>query len=380
MHKLKLGIAVVNVDNRAFNSTQQTMLLEPRLYKDLTAEGNQLNIDVYVFSANELNKQEKSLSGFRYLNDAWTKEVVPFPDIVYDRCFYHQSEEKRKLDAALTFIKGVHPFMLINNNLPSKLQVHEQLNRHAALMPYLPHTERLTTVHLIKKWMAMYPSGVVLKPAAGMQGKGILHIYTDELSKQLHVSGRSFKNEIVTAGFSRELNLYRWIYKFIGKTPYMIQPYLPLKSHSNEPFDLRVLIQKDNYGAWKITGIMARVGQQQGLTSNIHGGGKAMQANELLSENLGSSKAERLLQKIHMITGYAATAIEESFGRFGELAFDFGVENDGRLWLLECNSKPGRDAFRQSNQAGAEQLAIVRPLQYALYLHQQKQRMQHAVL
>jgi len=380
MLNLKLGIAVAHIDRKSIEGSQQIILPEPRLCKALSIEGRSLQIDVYVFSADELNKKEKKLSGFRFMNGQWIKEIVPFPDVVYDRCFYNHSDEKRKHDAALSFIQELHPFVHINNNLPSKLLVHSQLLRHDTLYPYLPHTELLSTIHLIKKWLAKYPSGVILKPVAGMQGKGILHLFHDEGNKQFQVTGRSFKNEIITLSFIRELNLFKWLYKFKGKIPYLIQPYFSLRSHLDEPYDLRVLMQKDYSAKWKITGIMARVGQQQGLTSNIHGGGKSMLAYPLLSKKLGGAKAERLLQHIHMISGHAATAVEENFGRFGELAFDFGVESNGKIWLLECNSKPGRDVFRNSDQVDIEQLAIVRPLQYALYLHQQKHRFHHAIL
>jgi len=63
----------------------------------------------------------------------------------------------------------------------------------------------------------------------------------------------------------------------------------------------------------------------------------------------------------------AAEAAESSFGRFAELGLDFGVEPDGRLWLLEMNSRPGREAFA-GFAGGTARTAVERPLLYARLL------------
>ncbi|WP_277714094.1 YheC/YheD family protein [Paenibacillus mucilaginosus] len=61
-------------------------------------------------------------------------------------------------------------------------------------------------------------------------------------------------------------------------------------------------------------------------------------------------------------------ALEAGYGRFAELGIDFGVDRDGRLWLLEVNSKPGRSVFTLLGDARAAEAALLRPLQYAASL------------
>ncbi|WP_374701241.1 YheC/YheD family protein [Thalassobacillus sp. C254] len=34
--------------------------------------------------------------------------------------------------------------------------------------------------------------------------------------------------------------------------------------------------------------------------------------------------------------------IEESYGRFGEMGIDIGIDQGGNLWIIECNAKPGK--------------------------------------
>src|SRR5690606_3093773 len=112
----------------------------------------------------------------------------------------------------------------------------------------------------------------------------------------------NMRNESFSANFISELNLLKWLYHFKRDLSYLIQPYLQLKNKDDCPFDIRVLMQKDFTGQWQLTGSVARVGEPSGITSNLHGGGKVHDPLLLLSEKMGSYKAERLLQNLHMIS------------------------------------------------------------------------------
>lgn len=61
-------------------------------------------------------------------------------------------------------------------------------------------------------------------------------------------------------------------------------------------------------------------------------------------------------------------ALEERYGRLGELGIDYGIDRDGNIWLLEVNSRPGRASFFQIRQPKCAFRAINRPLEYARYL------------
>jgi hypothetical protein len=80
----------------------------------------------------------------------------------------------------------------------------------------------------------------------------------------------------------------------------------------------------------------------------------------------GESAAAALQARIRSVSERAAGHLEQHFGRLAELGFDFGVEPDGRLWLLEANAKPGREAFEQDERIS--RLAALRPLRYAAFL------------
>lgn len=367
MDNLKLGIIVAKIEYQQQADKVEVIFPEPRFYQQLANLADQYGIELYIFSSSEWT--ERGLFGYRLRHDEWRREPVPLPDIVYDRCFFTSTRQRQACEHMLSALKRKKHFQSFNSSLPNKLLVYEALHSVEELIPYLPYTEPLHTLASISRWLSLYPDGVILKPAAGMHGKGVLHLHYNRQLAQYEVRGRNLRNESFQTSFSSELNVLKWLYRFKREMNYIIQPYLQLKNAKDEPFDIRVLMQKDHSGQWQLTGSIARVGQRHGLTSNMHGGGEARNPLTLLAEKLGSYKAERLLEKIHMISGQTVTAIEAHFGRFGELALDFGVTPQGSIWVLECNSKPGRQAFH----SGAEELlALVheRPLQYAQYLQQ----------
>ncbi|MCR2802550.1 YheC/YheD family endospore coat-associated protein [Paenibacillus soyae] len=346
---------------------EQAFPSEPRLCRELLSASIAMGMQAYVFTAADYNPRTQTLFGSRYADGAWERQPVPLPDVVYDRSFCRSAEERRSAAITLARMGEQRRFQFLNGKLPGKLTIYQALLEDDALAPYLPRTTPYTA-DALRNRLPERKSGLVLKPAAGMQGRGLVHISLAALSGELLARGRTGSNRRFSRSFAEITELSGWLKPFMRGSAFLIQPYLVLRDIENRPFDIRVLLQKDGSGAWKLTGMAARRGESGSLTSNLHGGGAAISAGRLLETNFGKPEAERLYRKIHTICGHTAKRLEDSFGRFGELAFDFGIEPSGKLWLLEANSKPGRDAFRQIGDDSAMKLSIERPLRYASYL------------
>lgn len=340
---------------------------EPRLCRELCLASRALVADAYVFSANDYDPRTHTLYGSRFVDGAWVRQPVPLPDIIYDRSFCRSLEHRMSTAIALSAMQEQRRFQFLNGKLPGKLTIYQALQEDEALAPYLPRTTVYTEDGLLQR-LQNGSAGLILKPTAGMQGRGLVHIARDPRENKLLASGRTRSNRMFTRAFAGITELSAWLKRFMRGSAFLIQPYLRLRDSENRPFDIRVLLQKDGSGTWKLTGMAARRGQPGSLTSNLHGGGSAISAHRFLDANFGKPEAERLCRKIHTISGHTAKRLEDSFGRFGELAFDFGIEPSGKLWLLEANAKPGRDAFRQIGDEAALKLSIERPLRYASYL------------
>lgn len=343
---------------------------EPRLCGEMALAALPLGIMLYVFAPDDYNSVTGQLHGYCYSmpERRWRRSPVPLPDIVFDRRFPRTREERARGAAALEQMQLRGRCRLLGASLPSKWRVYESLQEDPELAALLPPTVAYESRAQLASMLERSADGIVLKPAAGMQGRGLLHLNENPIDGTIAATGRTRNNRAFALTFCSRDDVHEWLDGFMGRSAFIVQPYLALSDADNRPFDIRILLQKDGSGSWKLTGAAARVGLRGGLTSNLHGGGDARPAKTLLAANLGPSAAERLLKVLHTLSGKTARRLEERFGRFAELAFDFGIDLAGNLWLLEANAKPGRDAFRLIGDEEACRLAVLRPLQFARLL------------
>lgn len=364
---VNLGIAVALIRHQALDSESEPVLPEPSFYRSLSIAGRQLGIDAYVFDAEGLQPQSEQLFGYRFEQNRWLRQIVPLPDVIYDRCFFTHVNQRISFRSMLERLSHKKSYLMLNGTLPAKLGVYDALKGDSMLATHLPVTLPFSSAKQVRLLADQYFDGIILKPAAGMQGRGILHVKRS-LGLSIKVNGRTRRNRPFYISFTDDCAAERWINRFISQSAYLIQPYLELSGADGKPFDVRALMQKDLTGDWSLTGIAVRTGQAGSLTSNLHGGGGARPASELITAKYGKHEAERLLEQIHTISKKTVERLESSFGRFAELGLDYGIEPCGRLWLIEANSKPGRSSFRIISDQEAERLSIERPLLYARLL------------
>ncbi|MBD2872915.1 YheC/YheD family endospore coat-associated protein [Paenibacillus arenilitoris] len=360
-----LGIAVAAVKEAA---GAEPAMPEPAFCRALSRAGAPLGIGVYVFAPDGYEPETGVLHAFRLEGGRWAKRAVPLPDVVYDRCFSSEPGQGIRCRSALAAMAERKPHIPLNGRLPGKLAVYDSLKDDPALSGHLPSSLGFRSAEQLLRLAGAHEGGIVLKPSSGMQGRGIVHIKRGQEGEKVRVNGRTRQNRPFAAEFEAGRPFARWAARFIGRRTYFVQPYLELSGADGKPFDVRALLQKGGLGDWTLSGIAVRSGQAGSLTSNLHGGGAAEPAAAALAAKFGGEESERLLEQIHTISKQTAIRLEGRFGRFAELGLDFGIEPDGKLWLLEANTKPGRSSFRMIGDERAERLSIERPLLYARYL------------
>lgn len=362
-----LSLGILTAPLRNMEAERGVTLPEPRLCRDLAEASGRLSVDMYVFSAEDYDSRTGLLKGWRLQDGAWIRKPVPLPNIVYDRAFFRSKSDRLRSEWTLAAMHNRKPHHRLNGSLPSKPLVYDRLVEDPIVARHLPPTARYAPERLMP-FLAAHNGTIMMKPAAGMQGRGVILVQQALWDNTLTVTGRTRNNRTFKRTFQNLSKLLTWLPPFMGASPFLMQPYLNLCDNEGRPYDIRALLQKDGSGRWRLTGTAARLGRLGTLTSNLHGGGDAIDSNALLSANFGEPMAERLLRDIHTISGDSAKRLEHSFGRFGELAMDFGIEPSGSIWLLEVNSKPGREVFRQTGLKSSYAMSVERPIHYARYL------------
>lgn len=340
---------------------------EPSFCRRLCLVGTRYGMTVYVFCPSGIKASANEIVGYTYEKGSWVKRNFPLPDIVYDRCIYHDKEQSRKKHTQLTLLTDTQPFVYLTNVLAGKWSVHRVLQRFADIAPHLPITLQYTGEHQLADWLKHNQDGAFLKPQAGTHGKRTLHV-SQTNNGGWNVIGRDQRNNLINKQFPSWQEVGPWLKKFTNNRTFLLQPYLQLNSLQGEPFDVRVLMQKDGNGQWSLTGMAVRAGQKGTLTSNLHGGGTAHPALPFLTRELGKTRATEAVIQIQELASSIPNRLESHFGRLAELGIDFGVDHEGKVWLLEVNSKPGRSSFFKIGDQDSAIKSVKNPMKYARYL------------
>lgn len=346
---------------------------EKEFLRELSSKGKRLGMQVFVFCPDDAlpaagaGSIPDRIQGYCYSPDhhEWNYNTFPLPDVIYDRCLHRNGGETAAASDLLNRLLQ-QGSRLWSRGLPGKQKVHQLLKQSAAIKPYLPATLSYTGAESLNRALLAFGSGIFMKPSGGSQGRHTLYLSLID-HQTVKLQGRDRGNRMFEQTIPlQEMN--DWVRSFTGRRRFIIQPFLKLRNRNGDPYDIRSLVQKNERGLWSTTGIAARQGADQGLTSNLHGGGTAYPALSYLASDFGEEKASRIIRTIRDLSAQLPSLLEEGFGRLGELGIDFGVDTSGRVWILEVNSKPGRRAFILTGDGHAARLSVEHPIQYARYL------------
>lgn len=333
---------------------------------DLIETGKELGMFVYVLTTTDLKLGNAKLIGYVYNaeDNTWVRSLVPRPRVIYNRIPTRQDElEPETHQAILNSLK--HPSIrLFNPFFFDKWSLFEWLGRSKAMSQFIPATGKLTSVKELGMFLKLYPV-IFLKPVGGKAGKGIMKVErvlgtetgTYRLSIQSKKGSRIYS-------YSTLVGLWNEIKKSIGEEPYIIQQGIRLVRAGNRPFDLRVLVQKNRKGEWKLTGMGARVAGKSSITTHVPCGGYIEEPGKVLTSAFGGLKSPLILKKAQMNALKIARHIEKVSGySLGEMSMDLGIDVDGRIWFFEANSRP-----MKFDEPDIRKRSLERIIQYSLYL------------
>ncbi|WP_433943876.1 YheC/YheD family protein [Paenibacillus sp. SN-8-1] len=335
----------------------------------LTLAGARHHLKVYVFTAEGILGDGSGFEGYQYTRGKWINVSFPVPDIIYDRVSYRDPRQLQLTRQKLAHItEAGHQFQYLARGLSGKWNVYQSLKRRKIFLPYLPKTAKYKDSRQLARWLHQHDNEVFLKPHSGTHGKMTLHIRLVNEDQHLMLTGRDRNNALFQKHFHEWETGAAWVDRFIGERAFIIQPYLQLTDSDGRPFDVRVLMQKNESGRWSLTGMAVRLGEKDSVTSNLHGGGTAVEAGRFLTLEFGESAAEMIFGTIRRLSAEIPEYLESCFGRLAELGIDFGIDRKGRVWIIEVNSKPGRSAFFQIGDQMSARKSVENPVMYARYL------------
>lgn len=351
---------------------ERKSLEERPIYEKMIIAGIRLGITVFVFTPQDVNDSGGGKIHAMFYNPdtkSWSRRWVRFPHVIYDRCRIQKSVRFQQL---LAFRKRYSHLLFLNRPLRNKWTIYRTLGKVSTFRNHLPITRLYQSSEDVSQLLRKFHT-VYLKPINGTGGRGILRI-DRQSDGTLHLQGRNHSRTIVQPKRVSRSNLPSFLSSWdMRGDRYIAQQGLSIKLPNGRIHDYRMLVQKNSHGIWEVTGCAGRIGPLRSITSNLHGGGEAASMNSLLRQWIGNEAAiTKIRETAENLSINVARHLEATYGALCELALDLAIDRRGHIWILEVNPKPSREVFKQAGEKSVYRKAILRPIEYGLWLYRQK--------
>lgn len=290
----------------------------------------------FVFSCHDLTTGK--VCGYRYVNGEWMQSQLPVPGVIYNRI---PTRKQEKSSTCQQFFQQCREWGIIffNERFLNKWEVHTRLETYPEITPFLPKTELYTKASNLETMLQQYPL-LYLKPIHGSMGRRIIRIQSNREQYDVDYSTFSVtKSETITS----LLVLLKTVVTWQRRQQYIIQEGIRTITHYDRPIDFRILCNKGREGEWKVTSAVARVSAKQQFVSNIARGGSLYQIEEVLSNLFDTHEVKNLRRLLFEIAIRCAEIVElEEAGIYGEFGIDLAIDEAGKPWILEINTKPSK--------------------------------------
>ncbi|WP_123041335.1 YheC/YheD family protein [Cohnella candidum] len=333
--------------------------------RELTDACRKQGAYVYFFTPGALGSSQTAVEGWVY-NDGWQRMTLPVPNVVNNRLTSRKLENLPDVQQFMKEITSRYGSRVFNEKFLDKSEVFDALKKDANLRRYLPESHSLRDFSMFRSMCSRYAS-VFLKPVRGSLGKGIIRL--------TRLGPESWQASYATVNGTRKMNfanltkLYASISGKMKSVHYLIQQGLDLIEIGGRPVDFRALTQKNAVGEWTVTSVVSRTAGSDHFVSNLARGGTLSKTREaLVKSNLPAVFRGDASARLHRAALDIAKGIDAYIpAHFGELGIDLAIDTNGRVWLLEVNSKPSKNDNTPLTE-GKIRPSVRMMIQYARYL------------
>ncbi|MGI6666027.1 MAG: YheC/YheD family protein [Bacillota bacterium] len=314
----------------------------------------------------------------------WSAEWLPLPDVVYDRHIPDPVTGGAR-DVAQEF-SGACPQAVFINSLPlvrlcrDKLMTHDVLSGVPEIAAHLPVTEAVREASQAARF-ASFRRRAFLKLRGGTGTKGLALI--ENLGSRYRITRREKGAPPRVDEVQGQASLLRFLSDVLqipapGTPPrrepcpeFIIQEGIdlaPLPEGAGSAFEVRVVYQKGGAGVWLRTGMVVRANPEaEGFV--LPGVELHHRVGDFLELAL-PGRVNEVKAAVRRVARMIPPVLERHSGRGGEISVDFGIDRNGKPWLIEVNSKPAT-LFRDIGAFELRKLTLLRVLNYAVALHRE---------
>ncbi|BCB02909.1 YheC/YheD family endospore coat-associated protein [Bacillus sp. KH172YL63] len=294
-------------------------------------------VDLYLFSPKGISPIDETVEGYHFnrLSQKWVEEVFNIPDYIYDRTYYQNDMESRQAKAIVQWLKNQKHIRFLGYGLPNKWHLYEKL-RHTSLSPYIPETFLAADGYHLMNLLDEHQD-IIIKPVDGAQGYAVYHITSVTGGILLRTTK---KQGIMERTFPSKDMFLRWVGRILQRHTFICQKRLPNLTKSGAPFDMRILLNKDQSGEWREFQRAVRLGEENAILTNISRGAAYHSFSDWKKADHRRDWAF-IEGEITGILDDMPVLLEDHFSPLFEIGVDLIIGEDQSLWILDMNSKPG---------------------------------------
>ncbi|MBP2002550.1 hypothetical protein J2Z69_003636 [Paenibacillus shirakamiensis] len=328
---------------------------------------------IFAFTPKDINWTEETVNGyFLSDHDRFTRKKVPLPDVVYNRLPSRRNDFSSSINQLRErFIRKKIPFF--NWSFFNKSDIYRLLENDSAASQYIPESHMNPDPDKIKDMLERH-SFVYYKPTAGSLGNGIYRL--SYVPKKGYYARYRKSSGNVLQRFSTFNSLMKTLQARHGRglQSYVVQQGIRLIEIDGCPLDFRFHMHKNGKNQWVVVGVGAKKAGRGSVTTHLKNGGSLLTPQQALSRTFGT-RGEEVLRNAKQTAVVIAEAIERRDQHLiGELGFDFGIDQDERIWMFEANAKPGRSIFKHPSLRSEGKASVEHILEHCLYLSKFRRR------
>jgi hypothetical protein len=203
-----------------------------------------LNLKLYAFTPADILWNEQRIIGLSLKKGIWKQSPLPFPHVIYNRCFNKKKITIQRLEKAIGSNKCFN-----NINFFNKWDLYNLL-KQSNLKPYVPDTflyNEVNVSELLEKYKLVY-----IKPTYGFKGQSVYRVELTD-SGDIHIALHSLAPRYICR---KNEDIQEKLDELLGLKKYLIQQGIQF---NHRYFDIRVLVQKDILGEWTVSTKTCRV-------------------------------------------------------------------------------------------------------------------------
>ncbi|GHU62237.1 hypothetical protein FACS189418_3250 [Clostridia bacterium] len=282
------------------------------------------DVDLFLFAPKDVDWTKQEINGIFFENGDIYRKIVPIPPLV-DNQFNLIDKELAPYTLLTRKSLGLSKYTAYKALAEAKTDQFKNM-----LIP----TKLLKKFEDLKNALDEWQGEVVVKPCNGENGNGVVKI--QQKNNQYFMTIGAEKKEL-------DLPKLKDYYTKLSKE-HLVQPVIDCRTRNGEPFDIRVRCCRNAVNGEFVVNLYPRIGNANGMVSNIHTGGYSMPCELFLKNEFDSEWSE--IQERLIRFGKEFPAYYQSFCRnpIFEIGLDVSINTDKegkrKFWLFEANSFP----------------------------------------